>query len=150
MSGPYWTDGTVTLYLGDCREVTEWLAADVLVTDPPYGRGTAGIDGGNRAMTKANRPTDKSPRPIVGDEDTGVRDDALARWGERPAVIFGDLRIPVPAATKQVAIYAKPADAGFRSIAGFRRDAEAIYLLHLPAGYGGRSSIIQTGAAKSA
>jgi hypothetical protein len=22
---PYWTDGQVTLYHGDCREVTEWL-----------------------------------------------------------------------------------------------------------------------------
>src|ERR1019366_1448722 len=32
---------------------------------------------------------------------------------------------------------------------GFRRDVEAVYLLGLPSGYGGRSSVIQTGATKS-
>ena len=50
---------------------------------------------------------------------------------------------------RRVAVDQKPSDAGYRSVAGFRRDAEAIYLLNLPAGYGGRSSVITTGASKS-
>lgn len=38
MSEPYWTDGRVTLYHGDCREVLPVLGvtADCIVADPPY------------------------------------------------------------------------------------------------------------------
>lgn len=36
---PYFTDGRITLYLGDCREILPelGLTADLIVTDPPYG-----------------------------------------------------------------------------------------------------------------
>lgn len=39
MVEPYFTDGTVTLYLGDMREILPALEvrADCVVTDPPYG-----------------------------------------------------------------------------------------------------------------
>lgn len=36
---PYWSDGQVTLFLGDCREILPALGvtADLIVADPPYG-----------------------------------------------------------------------------------------------------------------
>ncbi len=39
MTRPYWSDGAVSLYLGDCREVLPALGvtADCIVADPPYG-----------------------------------------------------------------------------------------------------------------
>ena len=150
MIPPYYADDLVTLYHGDCREIPAWLEADVLVTDPPYGRGELGINKRNTSVGRQYRGdvTMKESAPILGDEDTGVRDAALSSWGKRPAVVFGDLRIAAPPSTMQVLVYQKPPDAGFRSTAGFRRDAEGIYLLNLPAGYGGRASILRTGAPK--
>lgn len=45
---PYYDDGTVTIYHGDCREITPALAADLVVSDPPYpnaaGHFLAGIE----------------------------------------------------------------------------------------------------------
>lgn len=103
MAEPYFDDGTVTLYHGDCREITEWLAADVLVTDPPYGikwrKGTN--------FVHAHNPTPHEG--IAGDDDTGVRDAALAAWGGvRPALVFGSLRAPFPDGWKRVLVFRKP------------------------------------------
>ncbi len=138
---PYYADDLVTLFLGDCRVVTEWLAADVLVTDPPYGRawrqGRPGISKDEHAG-------------IAGDGDTALRDWALAAWGGRLAICFGDLMLAPPTDNKQTMVYAKAQDSGCRgATAGFRRDAEAIYLIGpWPAGieFSGASSILRTSA----
>ncbi len=34
---PYFSDESVTIYHGDCREVLPSLRADAVITDPPYG-----------------------------------------------------------------------------------------------------------------
>lgn len=94
MAEPYYSDDLVTLYLGDCREVTEWLAADVLVTDPPYGTAdshTYGADGyGRRRLNEPGRR--RINQSIEGDDSTLVRDSALEAWGDRPACLFGSPR----------------------------------------------------------
>ena len=34
---PYYDDGTVTIYHGDCRDILPGLSTDLVLTDPPYG-----------------------------------------------------------------------------------------------------------------
>ncbi len=147
MSTVYYQDEYVTLYHGDNMQVSAWLDCDVMVTDPPYGR--AWCQGkkrsvGRRTLEKGNAWGDTG---IVGDDDTAARDRVLEAWGERPAVMFGDLMLPPPTGTKLVGVYRKPPDAGFRGgVAGLRRDLEAIYLLGKWGGraLGSRSALFST------
>ena len=144
---PYYAEGLVTLFLGDCREVTAWLAADVLVTDPPYGRGWQG-GGGMLGGGRTRGVRGKRAHGIAGDSDTAVRDAALALWGKRVGMVFGDPLIGRPDGSVQVLAYAKPPDAGAKGArAGFRRDLEFVWLTGpWPAGVGGQSSILPTSA----
>jgi DNA modification methylase len=137
---PYWTDGSVTLYHGDCRVVTEWLTADVLVTDPPYGRNLEFSHGLRKGSPERGKR-------IAGDASTEMRDHVLTQWS-RPAVAFGDLMLPPPPRTKQVLIYAKSPVAGVMgTFGGFRRDVEAVYLIGpWTVGFAGRSAVLTSGA----
>jgi len=86
---PYYQDDLVTIYHGDCRE---WMpAADVLVTDPPYGMGYE---------------SGWAPRAIANDGDTMVRDAILERW-TGPALVFGRWSSPRPTGTRHVLIWDK-------------------------------------------
>ena len=147
----YYQDDHVTLYHGDClTEHREWLDADILVTDPPYGRAwrQGGVKrAGKKSIEVKNAASDTG---IANDSTTGIRDSALNAWGaDRRQVVFGDLMLPPPNGTKLVAVYAKPNDAGLRgAMDGIRRDAEAIYFLgKMKSGIGGRSSIFKTRSA---
>ena len=117
----YYQDESVTLYHGDCREITAWLEADVLVTDPPYG--IAYKSGG---MSNATTPTANT---IAGDETVAVRDRALAAWGDRPALVFGSWRAPRPAGVRHRLIWHKrKALPGMRATPWFAADEE-VYVL---------------------
>jgi site-specific DNA-methyltransferase (adenine-specific) len=135
----YYQDDYVTLYHGDClTEHREWLDADVLVTDPPYGIGWR-IGQNNAAGSKAHSG-------IQNDQDTAVRDAALTAFGDRPGVIFGSFRAPFPAGTKQTLVWKKPVDAGVvGSITGYRTDTELIFLTGKhPARTSSRSSVLES------
>lgn len=93
----YYEDDFVTLYHGDClTEHREWLDADVLVTDPPYG--SQGIAGsyGKRKMDKATGKRGREGHVIAGDTTTASRDTVLELWADKPAVCFGTPRMPGP------------------------------------------------------
>lgn len=78
----YYQDESVTLYHGDCLKETEWLEADVLVTDPPYGRDwrQGGLSGARRPGGQPQRASD-ARTGIANDHSTEFRDNALVAWG---------------------------------------------------------------------
>ena len=89
----YYEDEWVTLHHGDCREVTSWLEADVLVTDPPYG--SDGGVGYGRRQGANGRAVGQTFR-IANDSSGEARDAALSAWGARPVLCFGAPRLPEP------------------------------------------------------
>lgn len=123
MLEPYFQTDLVTLYHGDCLEITEWLEADVLVTDPPYGQAyKSNMDRGSRQRWHDS---------IVGDETTESRDKGLDLWGqEKAALVFGTWKIEKPKQTKQTVIWDKT-PCGFMGDLGipFGSAHEEIYCL---------------------
>jgi len=101
---PYYSDEWVTLYHGDCREVTAWLDADVLVTDPPYGM--AYRSGGARVNASGVRSV-TAVAEVHGDQDTAARDAILKLWGPRPALVFGTWKVQRPAGVRERLIWHK-------------------------------------------
>ena len=100
MTAPYYQDTLVTLYLGDCREITEWLSADVLVTDPPYGTQFSKDNPGGGYGRRQNAGPGPEGFTIANDGDTATRDAALNLWRAddplRPSLLFGSPRLPDP------------------------------------------------------
>lgn len=100
----YYQDDSITLYHGDClTEHRQWLEADVLVTDPPYGVSyTSGWVEGRKRNTTG----------IANDRNPAIRDAALGAWGNRPYIAFGSWRVPKPANVRQMLIWDKGDDPG--------------------------------------
>lgn len=117
----YYQDELVTLYYGSCFDFTDWLTADVLVTDPPYG-----VDWQSGTMSNAFVP---KVEKIHNDQDAQARDAALELWGSKPALVFGSWKIDRPSGTRQRLIWYKKSNIpGMRSTAWFSADEE-VYVL---------------------
>jgi DNA modification methylase len=71
---PYYDDGTVTIYHGDCREILPTLAEPAaVVTDPPYGIG------------------DWRGKPRAFTDDWGVTEAASTLWrSDLPLAVFAN------------------------------------------------------------
>lgn len=121
----YYQDESVTLHHGDCLEIADWLDADVLVTDPPYGIGWS-----RGANLKRNPNYGQAHEGIENDHDTGARDNALTAWGDGPALVFGSLAAKYPNDWKRMLVFAKPLHAGLiGSRMPWRRNWEPVFVL---------------------
>lgn len=124
----YYQDEHVTLYHGDClTEHREWLDADVLVTDPPYGMGYVARGTYDTRTGRTHKP--KGADRVANDKHTGIRDAALAAWGDRPAAVFGTWRQERPAGTLHRLIWWKRGQAPGPARAAFMLQDEEIYIL---------------------
>ena len=134
---PYYQDDLATIYHGDCLEIDAWLDADVLITDPPYG------------MAFVSSRTTQT-RPIANDHDTSIRDAALARWGSKPAALFGTWKAPRPPGIANLLVWDKTDGTGagmgdLGSCWGFSH--EEIYVFgRWPKGRGRYGSVLRTKA----
>lgn len=94
---PYWQDDDIALYHADCLVSHGWLEADVLIVDPPYGQ----------AYKSGQWGRSSSAATIHGDENTLARDEVLRAWGDKPAAVFGNWRVPRPANVKHRLLWHK-------------------------------------------
>lgn len=143
---PVFDDDGIQLYAGDCRDLAPLVCPQpaVIVTDPPYGTGEGGyLTGSLESVTVRHR--------ILGDDDTGTRDDLLSLYPHTPAVVFGSPLRPPPARALQALVYRKaPGSGAIAARAGWRRDIELVYLCgsndDWPQGPPARSAVIETRA----
>ena len=123
----YYQDEHITLYHGDCLEITDWLQADILVTDPPYGMGHTARGTYDPTTGKTHKPQGRER--VNNDHTTEARDSALEAWGDKPALVFGTWRQPRPAETRHRLIWWKQGQPPGPAKASFMLQDEEIYIL---------------------
>ena len=94
---PYYSDESVTLYLGDCRDILPTLnTADLLLTDPPYGIGSVWKGGFSSKHGWGKAGADAAVRNEwdVAAPDSATLDLILASANE--AIIWGGNYFTLP------------------------------------------------------
>lgn len=78
---PYYSENGITIYHGDCREVLSTLGRfDLLLTDPPYGIGIAGMTMGNQTNHKSAEWDNQAVPSWVLDSAKAHADKSII-WG---------------------------------------------------------------------
>lgn len=113
---------SVTLYLGDCREILPTLSGIAGVcSDPPFG-----IDYRSGHRTDALWAGDH----IRNDADVSARDAALSACGDVPMLIFGSWKAERPARTRMVLTWDKGPALGMGALdLPWKPSSEEIYVL---------------------
>lgn len=107
MTEPYYVDDQITLYQGDSLTLLQWVGADVLVTDPPYGMDY-----------QSNQRKGAKLALVAGDKDTESRDAAISAWGgDRPGLVFGRWSVAAPAGERLRLIWWKEGNPGMGDLA---------------------------------
>jgi DNA modification methylase len=115
---PYYQNELVTLYHGDCLEISEWLTADILITDPPYGMNRSFIGSGHYDLVR-----------VANDQDTSVRDAALKLWGiEKGFIVFGHWKVEKPKNIKHCVVWDKNKMPMGDSTSAFATSHEEVYV----------------------
>src|SRR5690606_13153618 len=108
----------ITIYHGDCRDVDAWLTGNVLITDPPYGIEYKSNQGGRLLQG------------VEGDTDVALRDEVLALWGDRPALVFGTRKRAMPVGTRMTLIWDKGLGVGMGALdLPWKPNHEEIYVM---------------------
>jgi DNA modification methylase len=119
---PYYDRDGITIYHADCRDVLPTLPpVDLVLTDPPYGiayrSGRTGHDGGTALPG------------IVGDDDTSLRDYALATI-TAPAIVFGSWKVAKPVGCRAVLTWDKGDHVGMGDLSlPWKPNTEEIYVI---------------------
>ena len=123
LPAPYYEDGSVTIYHGDCREIAPDLPEGLaVVSDPPYGMKWDGkVTRGNSHGKKGAKPLHFG-KTIAGDAEPF--DPCPWIWYDE-AILFGcnhfSQRLPVGT----MLVWIKRSDKGFGS---FLSDAEVAWM----------------------
>ncbi len=124
---PYYDHGGITIYHGDCREVSATLPANAsIVSDPPYGMGwntnTERFAGGTDAAHGSKMSRGKAQPPVTGDDEPFNP----APWLEYPRVVlFGSNHYAQRLPVGTTLVWLKRLDQAFGS---FLSDAEIAWM----------------------